>query len=65
MKEVKKIRKSWDYQRGKYKQINIKFDMLNYDDAVLHHFVTTYTDNTTGLIKRLIYDEMIRSAYYE
>ena len=64
MREKKKYR-SWDYQKGRYKQLNIKFDTQNYDDAILYHYVTTRTDNTTGLIKRLIYEEMVRSAYYE
>ena len=58
-------KKSWEYQRDRYKQINIKFDMQNSDDAMLHHFLVCRTDNVTALIKRLIYDEMMRGAYYE
>ena len=60
-----KNKKSWDYQRNRYKQVNIKFDMKNADDALLHHFITTCTDNTTALIKELIYNEMTWRAHYE
>ena len=58
-------KKSWDYQRNRYKQISIKFDMQNPDDAMLHHYLVCHVENVTALIKRCIYDEMIRSAYYE
>ena len=56
-------KKSWDYQKNRYKQVNIKFDMRNLDDAMLHHFVVDGTTNTSALIKRLIYEEMVRCAY--
>lgn len=56
-------KKSWSYQKDRYKQVNIKFDMNNLDDAMLHHFIVDCTQNTTGLIKKLIYEEMVRCAY--
>lgn len=58
-------KKSWKYQKDRYKQVNIKFDMNNLDDAMLHHFVVDLTPNTSRLIKRLIYEEMVRCAYEE
>lgn len=63
--KTKKSKTAWDYQRGRYKQINIKFDMQNADDALLHHYIVDCTVNTTARIKCLIYDDMVRSAYYE
>ena len=58
-------KKSWKYQKDRYKQVNIKFDMNNMDDAMLHHFAVDRTQNTSRLIKRLIYEEMVRCAYEE
>lgn len=58
-------KKSWDYQKNRYKQINIKFDTNNNDDLILYHFIADCTKNTSALLKKLIYEEMVRSAYEE
>ena len=62
---MKDKKSSWDYQKNKYKQINIKFNMNDIDDAALYHFATNVTLNTQGLIKKLLRDEMWRCAYGE
>ena len=56
---------SWEYQKGNYKQINIKFNLNDADDALLFHFAANRTVNTTALIKNLLRDEMMRCAYGE
>lgn len=58
-------KKSWDYQKNRYKQFNIKFDANNKDDLLLYHFITDRTKNTSALLKKLIYEEMVRCAYEE
>lgn len=58
-------RKSWDYQKGKYKQVNIKFNMDDEYDALLHWYLTVKTDNASRLIKDLIYIHMGEEAYLE
>ena len=63
MMENKK--KSWDYQKGKYKQVNIKFNMDDEYDALLHWYLTVKTDNASRLIKELIYDNIGEEAYLE
>lgn len=60
---LKSERKSWDYQKGNYKQINIKFNMNNEYDAMLHHFIVTCKDNVSALIKKLLYEEMAGRDY--
>lgn len=57
-------KKSWDYQKNRYKQINIKFDLNNLDDAEIYHFAA-HCSNTSKVIKDLLYDEMVRCAYEE
>lgn len=63
MKEDKKS--SWEYQKERYKQLNIKFNMSNPEDALLYHFIANVTHNSTALIKKLIYEEMVGAAYEE
>ena len=63
MKSDKKT--SWQYQKDKYKQINIKFNMSDDYDAMLHWYLTTKTDNASRLIKDLIYDHIAKEAYLE
>ena len=58
-------KKSWDYQKNRYKQVNIKFDANNNEDLLLYHFITDCTKNTSALLKKLIYEEMVRCAYGE
>ncbi len=55
---------SWDYQKNRYKQLNIKFDMNDAVDGLLYHFISTQ-NNSTKVIKKLIYDELVRCAYEE
>lgn len=45
---------SWDYQKNRYKQINIKFNMEDEYDAMLHWYLTCKVDNASRLIKDLI-----------
>lgn len=45
---------SWDYQKNRYKQINIKFNMDDEYDSAIHFFLTCKTDNATRLIKDLL-----------
>ena len=55
---------SWHYQKNRYKQLNIKFDMNDAVDGLLYHFISTQ-NNSTKVIKKLIYDELVRCAYEE
>ena len=56
---------SWDYQKNRYKQINIKFDMEDDYDAMLHFYLTRKTDNASRLIKDLVYQHIGEEAYLE
>lgn len=58
-------KKSWYYQRNKYKQVNIKFNLNDDYDAMLHCYLTTKTGNASRLIKDLIYNHMAEEAYLE
>ena len=53
-----KNKKSWDYQRGKYKQISIKFNMDDEYDQMLHFYLTTKVSNMSRLIKDLLYQHI-------
>ena len=54
----------WKYQKGKYKQISIKFVIDDHDDMMLYHFIRTYS-NQSVQIKKLIKEEMWKQAYEE
>lgn len=57
---------SWDYQKEKnYKQVKIMFDLDDPTDAVLYHYLQKFKPNRTGLIKRLVYEEMVRWCDHE
>ena len=56
---------SWDYQKDKYKQVNIKFNMNNEIDAAMHYYLTCKADNATGLLKELLYLHMEEEANRE
>ena len=58
-------KKSWDYQKDKYKQLNIKFNMSDEYDALIHWYLTVKTDNTSRLIKDLVYTHIAEEAYLE
>lgn len=55
---------SWEYQKVKnYKQVKINFDMDDPIDALIYHYAANFRPNRTSLIKRLLYEEMVRTAY--
>ena len=58
----KKNKTSWQYQKGKYKQINIKFNMDDDQDALIHWYLTCKTANATRLIKDLVYQQICMEA---
>ena len=58
----KKKSKSWKYQKDRYKQVSLKFNMDDVDDALLYHYLTR-SDNVSKLIKDLIRSSMWESAY--
>lgn len=60
-----KRKSSWQYQKNKYKQFNIKFNMQDDYDAMLHWYLTVKTDNASRLIKDLIYNHIAEEAYLE
>lgn len=55
---------TWKYQKGKYKQISLKFWIDDDEDVLLYHFIRSY-ENQQQKIKELIRDEMWRKAYEE
>lgn len=59
---TKEKKNSWDYQKGRYKQVNIKFFVDSDEDMLLYHFLTT-SDNRAGFIKKLIKEKMWEDAY--
>lgn len=59
---MEKNKTSWDYQKGKYKQINIKFNMDDDHDALLHWYLTCKTANASRLIKDLVYMKVCEEA---
>lgn len=63
--QTDKKKSSWEYQKNKYKQVNIKFNMLDEYDAMLHWYLTVKTDNASKLIKELIYNHIAEEAYLE
>ena len=54
----------WKYQKGKYKQITLKFSLDNDQDMLIYHFIKSF-ENQSAKIKDLIYYEMWRKAYEE
>lgn len=57
---------SWEYEKERNsKQIRIVFNLDDTTDALIYHFLNTHKPNRTSLIKRLVYDEMVRCAYEE
>ena len=64
MMENKK-KSSWQYQKNKYKQVNIKFNMFDEYDAMLHWYLTCKTDNASRLIKELVYRHIAEEAIIE
>ena len=64
MMENKK-KTSWQYQKNKYKQVNIKFNMFDEYDAMIYWYLTAKTDNASKLIKELVYNHIAEEAYLE
>lgn len=60
---MKTKKTSWDYQKDRYKQINIKFNMNDDHDAVIHWYLTCKVDNASRLIKELVYERMAGESY--
>ena len=60
-----KKKTSWQYQKNKYKQVNIKFNMFDEYDAMIHWYLTAKTDNASRLIKDLVYKHIAEEAYIE
>ena len=57
---------SWQYEKERNcKQIRIVFNMDDPIDVLILHFLNTYKPNRTSLIKRLVYEELVRCAYVE
>lgn len=48
---------TWKYQKGKYKQISLKFSIENDSDMILYHFLRSF-DNRSEYIKKLIEADM-------
>lgn len=48
---------SWDYQRGRYKQISLKFDAKNNHDMAIYEFLMQSV-NVSRYIKCLIFREI-------
>ena len=62
---MSEIKTSWDYQKNRYKQINIKFNMEDDYDAMIHFYLTCKTANASRLIKDLVYQHIGEEAYLE
>lgn len=55
---------TWKYQKGKYKQISLKFFIDNEDDMLMYHFIKSF-DNQSEKLKELIKSDMWEKAYEE
>ena len=62
---MRQNKKSWDYQKGKYKQINIKLNLDNEFDAAIDHYLTCNTKNVSRLIKDLLFQKLEEDLYNE
>lgn len=60
-----KKKKSWQYQKNRYKQVNIKFNMSDDYDAMIHWYLIVKTDNASRLIKDLLFKHINEEAYRE
>lgn len=62
MKKVREKLRSWDYQKNRYTQINLKFFKEDLRDMELVAYVKSQ-DNASMFIKDLIWDSMMREVY--
>ena len=61
---MQKRKSSWEYEKARNsKQIRIVFNLDDPVDAQIYHYLERYKPNRTGLIKRLVYDELVRCSY--
>ena len=49
--------KSWKYQKGRYKQISLKFNMDNDSDVIVYEYLTN-SDNISKTIRSAILDRI-------
>lgn len=56
--------KTWDYQKGRYKQINIKFFKESEIDMQVFKYLKS-KENVSRYLKVLIYEDMQRWGDYE
>lgn len=56
--------KSWKYQKGRYKQVNIKFNMEDDLDMLVYHYIVN-VQNSSEFIKGLVKSKMWEDAYNE
>ena len=57
---------SWEYEKERNsKQIRVVFNLDDEIDALIYHFLNIHKPHRTSLIKRLVYEEMVRCAYDE
>ena len=57
---------SWEYEKERNsKQIRIVFNLDDPIDGMIYHYLDKFKPNRTSLIKRLVYDEIVRCAYEE
>ena len=59
-----KKKKSWEYQKNRYKQVSLKFFTEDDADMVLYHHLRSF-DNVTEYLKKLICEDMFMRAYNE
>ena len=61
---MNKRKSSWEYEKARNsKQIRLVFNLDDPVDAQIYHYLERYKPNRTSLIKRLVYDELVRCAY--
>ena len=58
---MKERKSSWEYEKERNsKQIRIVFNLDDVTDALIYHYLYKFKPNRTSLIKRLVYEEMVR-----
>ena len=58
---MSKCKSSWQYEKERNsKQIRIVFNLDDTTDALIYHYLNKFKPNRTSLIKRLVYEEMVR-----
>lgn len=58
---MKERKSSWEYEKERNsKQIRIVFNLDDPTDGLIYHYLDKFKPNRTSLIKRLVYEEMVR-----